>query len=109
MNMTIDSELTAAVLRRIADEQSSDPASDDLTVPLAIECAEKDAEITRLKRLLVGQERTESNDYFQGPQRTVIQHEVSQAWIAWNWRTASWDRKPSALDPHGQAETKDGR
>ena len=53
--MKPDPELTAAVLQRIADEQFSDPASDDLTVPLAIENAEKDARLlaqaARIERL----------------------------------------------------------
>lgn len=42
-------EMTAAALARIAAHQSSDPETDDLTVPLALECAEKDAEIERLQ------------------------------------------------------------
>ena len=48
-NMT---EMTAAALARIAAQQSSDPATDDLTVPLAIECAEKDVEIERLRGVI---------------------------------------------------------
>jgi hypothetical protein len=40
----------ADVIERVACEHSSDPSTDDLTVPLAIECAEKDAEIARLRK-----------------------------------------------------------
>lgn len=39
----------ASALDRIAAQQFADPASDDLTVPLAIENAEKDALIARLR------------------------------------------------------------
>jgi hypothetical protein len=38
----------ADVIERVALAQTSDPSTDDLTVPLAIECAEKDAIIKRL-------------------------------------------------------------
>lgn len=44
--------VSGAVLERIAAEQNADPASDDLTVPLAIELAEKDVEIRRLRHAL---------------------------------------------------------
>lgn len=37
------------VIERIAAAQSSDPMTDDLTVPLAFELAEKDATIAALK------------------------------------------------------------
>ncbi len=40
------------VLQRVAAAQSSDPATDDLTVPLAIELAEKETEIERLQSAL---------------------------------------------------------
>lgn len=39
----------ADVIERVARGQSSDPSTDDLTVPLAIECAELRAEIERLR------------------------------------------------------------
>lgn len=42
-------QATADVLERIARERFSDPATDDLTVPLAIELAERGAEIASLK------------------------------------------------------------
>lgn len=51
-------------------------------------------------------ERTAFNDYFQGPQRSVIQVERKERgdWIVWNWRTISWDSKPYKLSADGVSE-----
>lgn len=46
------------------------------------------------------------NDYFQGPARRVIQHHINDEWqdkwIAWNWRTLTWDDKSAALNEDGE-------
>lgn len=45
------------------------------------------------------------NDYYQGEPRGVIQQHIKSdwqdRWIAWNWRTATWDDIPGALDACG--------
>jgi len=49
-----------------------------------------------------------TSDYFRPPQQTVIQVERPEHgdWIAWNWRTASWDHKESRLSPDGEKQDK---
>lgn len=44
---------TIAILNRIAAAEHADPASDDLTIPLAIENADLAAEIGRLRAALM--------------------------------------------------------
>lgn len=39
------------------------------------------------------------DDYHRPPQQSVLQHERPEKgdWIAWNWRTASWDIKKEKI------------
>lgn len=49
------------------------------------------------------------NDFYQGPQRTPIQVErpESKDWIAWNWRTGSWQSIPCKLNNIGEGANDD--
>lgn len=49
-----------------------------------------------------------SSDYFQGPERTVIQIERRDHhdWIVWNWNRARWDEHRHKIAADGKPEAE---